>query len=335
MKRALIAFLQIAAVVHAETPDATSPVDARKTAASSAIRIEKPDGALVATGVLVTADGYFLTKASEVLKVGALSYRLPDNTVAKAREVRRSSPFDLVLGQVLNVAGLTPVRWSESKSIALGQWLLASKQGGRETRFGVMSARRRTIGGAGAAMGVLMDTTRNAEGVRIIAIGTDSPAESAGLKRDDVLLTVGGEIVKAQERVKEVISRLEPGEEIEVQYRREGKESRCVVRLASRNHIRSNWDGEDYANGGISIRTDSFQEIIQHDIPLGPADMGGPLFNLLGQAVGINIARVDRVTTFALPMEIFWPSVQQWIAEDRHPPKAEPAAPVAKPTTKL
>jgi S1-C subfamily serine protease len=62
--------------------------------------------------------------------------------------------------------------------------------------------------------------------------------------------------------------------------------------------------------------------------------MGGPLLNLLGQAVGINIARVDRVTTFALPMEIFWPSVQQWIAEDRNPPKAEPAASVAKPVAK-
>ena len=90
----------------------------------------------------------------------------------------------------------------------------------------------------------------------------------------------------------------------------------------------------NYANGGVSIRTDNFQEIIQHDIPLGPADMGGPLLNLLGQAVGINIARVDRVTTFALPTEVFWPSVQQWIADDRHPPKAEPAASVANPAAK-
>jgi hypothetical protein len=29
--------------------------------------------------------------------------------------------------------------------------------------------------------------------------------------------------------------------------------------------------------------------------------MGGPLFNLVGKCIGINIARVDRVSTYALP----------------------------------
>ena len=42
-------------------------------------------------------------------------------------------------------------------------------------------------------------------------------------------------------------------------------------------------------------------------------------------SMGINIARVDRVTTFALPVEAFWSETQQWIHADRHPPKAVPA----------
>jgi S1-C subfamily serine protease len=45
--------------------------------------------------------------------------------------------------------------------------------------------------------------------------------------------------------------------------------------------------------------------------------MGGAIFNLKGEAVGINIARTDRVTTFALPVELFWPQVQKWMEEDR------------------
>jgi S1-C subfamily serine protease len=45
--------------------------------------------------------------------------------------------------------------------------------------------------------------------------------------------------------------------------------------------------------------------------------MGGPLINLDGKAIGINVARVDRVTTFALPMEVFLSKVQQWMVSDR------------------
>ena len=84
----------------------------------------------------------------------------------------------------------------------------------------------------------------------------------------------------------------------------------------------SNWEGEDFANGGVSLRNDNFPEVLQHDIPLLPADMGGPVATLEGKVVGINIARVDRVTTFALPVEAFWTEAQLWIKADRHPPKA-------------
>jgi S1-C subfamily serine protease len=94
------------------------------------------------------------------------------------------------------------------------------------------------------------------------------------------------------------------------------------VRLASRSKILQNWEGEDFANGGISIRTDNFPQVIQHDIPLSPLDMGSPLLDLAGNPLGINIARVDRVTTFALPAEIFWKEIQPLIEADRHPPKA-------------
>jgi hypothetical protein len=40
-------------------------------------------------------------------------------------------------------------------------------------------------------------------------------------------------------------------------------------------------------------------------------------FNRLGASVVGDIARVDRVTTFTLPMEVFWSKTQQWMVEDR------------------
>jgi S1-C subfamily serine protease len=78
-----------------------------------------------------------------------------------------------------------------------------------------------------------------------------------------------------------------------------------------------NWEGEDFANHGTSLRTDNFPEVIQHDLPLNPEDMGGAVFDLKGRAIAVNIARVDRVTNYALPVETFLPEVTRWMKEDR------------------
>ena len=56
--------------------------------------------------------------------------------------------------------------------------------------------------------------------------------------------------------------------------------------------------------------------MLQHDLSLTPADMGGPVFDLNGRAIGINIARADRITSYALPMESFRPTLEQWLAAE-------------------
>jgi S1-C subfamily serine protease len=169
-----------------------------------------------------------------------------------------------------------------------------------------------------------MDKKKPVEGsgVRIVGIASESPAEAAGLRENDVLISVAGEKVTQLSRVHDIVKRREPGEVIDIRFLRQNKEESCRVRLASRTKVLQNWEGEDFANGGVSLRSDNFPEVLQHDIPLFPADMGGPVATLEGKVVGINIARVDRVTTFALPVEVFWTEAQQWIKADRHPPKA-------------
>jgi S1-C subfamily serine protease len=57
-------------------------------------------------------------------------------------------------------------------------------------------------------------------------------------------------------------------------------------------------------SGPVSKRKDNFPMIIQHDLPLPKEAMGGPLFDVEGKCIGINIARVDRVTVFSLPSNI-------------------------------
>ena len=286
-------------------------------ALQSTLRVEKKDGTLCSSALLVSEDGYALTKASEVRKTEDHRFVLPDGSLTPVREVERDSQLDLLLLRCEKTTGLKAAHLEESKSLSMGQWLLSPRDGGREIRAGVVSAKRRSIPSAGSAIGIQMDLGKLDKGVRIKAIIPDSPAEDAGLQANDVVLSIAGEPIDKNQGVRDLIGRRSPGDEVEILYRRAGKESKCLVRVASRAHIESYLSDDDYANGGVSLRADRFHDVLQHDVPLGPADMGSGLMNLQGQAIGINIARADRVTTFALPTEAFWPQVKKWIEKDR------------------
>jgi serine protease Do len=289
-----------------------------------AARVDSLLGRTICTATIVGEDGYVLIKASEVPELEKTCIEFSDGRSADLREVHRDTRLDLVLAQAVGITGLHAASFGGAHALTLGQWLCSVADEGKETRIGIVSAKSRRIPGEGAAMGIRMDAkaSKDGKGVRIVGIASESPAEAAGLQEDDILITIAGEKVAALDRVYDIVKKRQPGEIIDIHYLRKDKEESCRVRLASRTKVLNNWEGEDFANGGISLRSDNFPEVLQHDIPLLPADMGGPVATLEGKVVGINIARVDRVTTFALPVEAFWTEAQQWIKADRHPPKA-------------
>ena len=56
--------------------------------------------------------------------------------------------------------------------------------------------------------------------------------------------------------------------------------------------------------GDVSQRAEGFEQAIEHDTVLQPWLCGGPLVDLDGKAIGINIARASRVSTYALPSRL-------------------------------
>ena len=289
--------------------------------ARSVVEILGADSKQILRGAIISNDGYFVTKASEAPQTARFRVAWPDGTQCEARTVRVDTKLDLLLAHATKTSGI-PVNWKQSTSLALGDWLVApATPRDKEAcplRMGVVSAKRRPIKGAGVAMGIKMNDPATADGVLIVEVAKTSPAETAGLKVDDLLLAIDDAPVNESRQVKNLMSHLNPGKQVKLHVRRGDTEKDISVLLASRSKILSNWDGEDFANGGVSLRTDNFPEIIQHQIPLQTTDMGGPVFDLEGNALGINISRVDRVTTFVLPMEQFATIVQQWINEHRH-----------------
>lgn len=296
---------------------AVQPV--KNLAMQSAIQLGKSKDKTL-TGVAATPDGYVLTLASEAEPLKPLRAFLPDGTSAEVREVKRDDRLNLLLLKV-DRPGFMPAAWGESLSLDIGHWVVSPTEHGSEVRLGVVSANRRAIPNSGAVLGVRFGLDDADVGVMVEEVAADSPANLAGILKDDVILAVDGKGVSKNEAVARIVSARQPGDLIKIKYRRSGADKETEVRLASKSRVLMNWAGEDFGNHGTSFRTDNYPEIIQHDLPLGPMDMGGAVFDLHGRAIAINVARVDRVTNYALPVEAFLPDLLKWLREDRNAEK--------------
>ena len=132
-----------------------------------------------------------------------------------------------------------------------------------------------------------------------------SPAgAAAGLKKGDVLTSVEGRKVTSRETVIELVGANDPGEVVAIQVKRGERSLSFRVTLGHRSVTFEMFNRNLQMSGPVSKRKDNFPMIIQHDLPLPPEAMGGPVLDINGKAVGLNMARVDRVTTYALTAKI-------------------------------
>jgi S1-C subfamily serine protease len=95
------------------------------------------------------------------------------------------------------------------------------------------------------------------------------------------------------------------GEEVRVGYLREGEPGKLKVTLKERKMRDSvqNDPRMKLSLGRLSEKTGGYPDVIQHDIPLPPELCGGPLFNLNGKCVGVNVSRAGRTKTYAIPAD--------------------------------
>ena len=115
---------------------------------------------------------------------------------------------------------------------------------------------------------------------------------------------VDGRTVRKRDQVVNLVSKKDPGDVVTVEVLRKNKSMNYRITLGHRSVTFDLFNRNLQMSGPVSKRKDNFPLIIQHDLPLPKEAMGGPLFDLEGNCIGINIARVDRVTVFSLPARI-------------------------------
>lgn len=256
-------------------------------------------------GVVVSSDGYVLTKASEIEGVSHLSLRIDKELFKDVEMIGVDPKWDVAMLKVNPDHALTPVVLSEVDDVEQGHWLISNGSASRSmrrVRLGIVSATTREIKSAGSnvILGVLLSQK---DDLKIEKITPKSGADKAGMKVGDMLMAADGVALKVRADLLKSMQGKKPGDIVEMTVKRGGKSKKLKVELMARpgKLLASRNDQMSGGENSLSKRRDGFARVIHHDTPLIKSSVGGPLLNLDGECVGMNIARASRVATFAIP----------------------------------
>jgi serine protease Do len=276
------------------------------------------DGKPAALGVVLRKDGYILTKASEIggkltCKVGGREF--------PATIVKNDDEHDLALLKV-DENSLPPIAWAEGDSLPLGAWLVTPDAGGKPLGVGIVGVAARHIPQTPrillqnrATLGVRLEYS--APYARVIDVTPGGPAEKAGLKVDDMIVDFDGKDMPNPAAVGRILAAHQPGDKLTLEIRRGNKTVKPVVVLAPSDQLAPLLSGPparalatlSQAGGSISIRHSNFPTALTHDTVLQAAQCGGPVLDLDGRAIGLNIARADRTACYAIPATALQPVI--------------------------
>jgi serine protease Do len=259
------------------------------------------DGSTVALGTVVDTNGLALTKASEIKK-GKLTCWLAIEKEVAAEVIATDEDKDVALVRV-HAQGLKPVRW-DTQAVSEGQWAVTPGIAETPQAVGIISALPHRIRGPRAFIGVSFGRDDSVPKIQALLPGLG--AEKAGLTNGDVIVALNQLTVTNREQILETLSDLREGQIVKLRVRRGEKEFDADVRLMVPHSGQLGFE-DDLAErqprltGQVSQRSGGFELAIEHDSVLPPWSCGGPLVNLDGKAIGLNIARASRVSSYALP----------------------------------
>jgi serine protease Do len=280
-----------------------SMIEAENTIARPVARIESilNKSKIYALGTLFNFGGvsYVLGKSSIV---GDLIVVKPTKDQSINGQVAfRDEKRDLVLLK-LDQPITTGISYESSKKTSgempLGQFLYSPLPDGEGSwsvigsqKFSLEAKFRAGYSGAGTVI-------KNGKLILELIVA-NSGASEAELKVGDEIIAVDGKRVSTPESYITQVRKKLPGEVSIFTRIRDGKTEKIAVKLAKYPVITPNHPAS-YFEGGRSGISDGFNNVYVHDSRLVPSECGGPVFDLNGKLVGINIARYSRTSNIIL-----------------------------------
>ena len=252
----------------------------------------------IAMGTIISPDGLILTKSSEVQSKSKLFCQLANGTryQASIKETDRNNDVAILK---ISANNLKPIRFS-GQSPRPGAFLVTGNRMGKPIAIGVCSTEPRALLSTNPAyLGVRPIDSEN--GVKVETVTGFGAAEKAGIRVGDILLEFDDKKLTSVTQLVNYIRQRAPGDKIVIRYSRKGETKETVAELKGRTRSSGSSKSATQFGAILSERSSGFPLVFQHDTPLLPEHCGGPIVDIDGRIVGINIARHGRVGSYALP----------------------------------
>ncbi|MEM1224089.1 MAG: PDZ domain-containing protein [Planctomycetota bacterium] len=263
---------------------------------------------------------YVVTKRSE-LTGDPIRVQFRDGRMVPARvaAVRRRTDLALLVlepneSDVASMRSqLTPIVW-DAVIPSIGSFLVSPDRSGRVVGIGVVGTGPITVGHQGR-LGVKLEPV-DQSGARVEVIFPRSGADEAGLELGDRIVAIDGRIQQDIRTVVTTLKSMFPGEVVRLTIDRGGNTLDISAKLREAA-IMNESENDARVNGPRNVRLSGFERVIQHDTVLDPNECGGPLLDIQGRVIGLNIARAGRVVSYALPASLVQSEVASMVSEAR------------------
>lgn len=258
------------------------------------------DGEERILGTIIDDEGFILSKASELSgeKIKAV---LSTGRGFDAELVGVDRKNDLAMLKI-DAERLEAVTLSFDKP-GLGRMVACVGISRSPVAVGIISAKPREIRPAQLVLGVILRA--HPDGLWIDDVSAGFGADKAGIKSGDVLTHVGSKKVIAVDQVVGQLQSRAEGDEVQVRILRGGEPMKVTVGLSEFGpDPRSRAERMNRMGSSLSERRRGFELVLQHDAEIKPEHCGGPLVNLKGEVMGINIARAGRISSYTLPSSL-------------------------------
>lgn len=265
------------------------------------------EGHQVALGTVVSADGYAVTKASEVAK-GGLECETMDGSIVPAKVVSKNETYDVALIKLDGAKDLKPVTFATGE-IPVGTMVAASGIDENPVSVGVVSVPPRNLDDSQKGfLGLAVEDGPDGKSVVVKQVTLDSPASKVELQAGDTITAVDGEGISEAAELEKLISGKSPGDKVKLAVKGGDGTREIEITLSSREQFsRELTRGVDpTARMGteLSGKSTGFPNAIQNDLGIEANQCGGPVVDIQGNVIGINIARSGRTSTYMLAGKI-------------------------------
>jgi serine protease Do len=279
------------------------------------------DGRTALLGTIVGADGWVLTKASELR--GAITVVLPDGRSVPAKMAAEDRHRDLALLKA-EAVGLIPVVWAKGDDVTVGSLVAAVILGRKPDLTGIVAHSTRAVKPVNGIPPLKVVNSK--DGVRVAKLNTsvldielkNGPVGPLLLKTGDIVTHVNAirvPDVKTWDdlmfgQATEVGGRPRiAGERFALTIIRDGVAQKLDVILGSLSGI----PGPNYVNP-LSPRRSGFPAVFSADLGLPADKCGGPVIDQSGHVVGVSLAVASFVETYVVPANEARKAIEELLA---------------------